>query len=144
MSHPRQPRAFVFKVPSPFATTTAARAAAWRRIVAIGAALGWPRAPLESDVERVGGGIHVPLAELTRRVYWSRPRRIDAGPLAGSIVVVLDVGHPQIAPLDGVTLAVPATYDGRSVPGGAGTVVISLSAGVAITADHEGDEEDPA
>lgn len=143
MSHTRQLRAFVFRVPTTFATTAAARVAAWRRLVAIGAALGWPRSPTEADVVRVGGGIHVPLAQLPRWVYWSRPRRIDAGPLAGSIVVVLDIGIPAIAALDGVTLNVPATYDGRSVPGGAGTVVINLSAGVAITADHEGVEEDP-
>jgi hypothetical protein len=137
-------RAFIFRVPSPFATTAAARVAAWRRLVAIGVALGWPHIPTESDVIRVGGGIHVPLAQLPRWVYWSRPRRIETGPLAGSIVVILDVSLPAIAALDGQTLPVPATYDGRVVPGGAGTVLIDLSAGVAITADHDGTEEDPA
>lgn len=143
MSHPRQLRAFVFRVPAPFATTNAARAAAWRRLVAIGNALGWPKAPTEADVVRVGGGIHVPLAQLPRWVYWSRPRVIGAGPLAGSVAVVLDVNLPAIAALNGQTLAVPATYDGRAVPGGAGTVTIDLSAGVAITGDHEGAEEEP-
>lgn len=144
MSHPRQLRAFVFRVPTPFATTLAARIAAWRRLVAIGAALGWPRSPSESDITRIGPVSQtVPLAALPRWVYWSKPRRIDAGALAGSIVVVLDVGLPAIAALDGQTLAVPATYDGRAVPGGAGTVVINLAAGVAITADHDGEEEDP-
>lgn len=143
MSHPREFRAFVFRVPTPFATTVAARVAAWRRLVAIGVALGWPRSPTEADVVRIGGGIHVPLSELSRRVYWSRPRRIDAGPLAGSIVVVLDVSHPEIAALDGVPLEVPATYDGRAVPGGAGSVTLNLSAGVLLTSDHDGVEEDP-
>ena len=144
MTHPREMRAFVFGVPLPFATTALARAAAWRRLVAIGVALGWPRTPIEADVERVGGGIHVPLDQLMRRVYWSRPRAIDTGPLAGSIVVVLNVALPAIAALDGLTLPVPATYDGRAVPGGAGTVTINLAAGVAITSDHDGAEEDPA
>lgn len=143
MSHPRDLRAFVFRVPTPFATTAAARAAAWRRLVAIGVALGWPRSPTEADVTRVGGGIHVPLAQLPRWVYWSKPRRIDTGPLAGSVVVVLDVNVHAISDLDGQTLPVPATYDGRAVPGGAGSVLIDLSAGVAITADHDGAEEDP-
>jgi hypothetical protein len=143
VSHPRQLRAFVFAVPSPFATTALARAAAWRRIVAVATALGWPKTPSEADVVRVGGGIHVPIAELPRWVYWSKPRRIDTGPLAGSIVVILDVALPAIAALDGQVLAVPATYDGIAVPGGAGTVTINLSAGVAITRDHEGTEESP-
>jgi hypothetical protein len=138
-------RAFVLGVPSPFATTTAARAAAWRRLVAIAVANGWPRVPSESDVQRVGGGIHVPLGQLPRWVYWSRPRAIATGPLAGSIVVVLDVDSPLIAPHLGTTLPVPATYDGRAVPGGAGTVAIPLaSAGVPIGSDHEGAEEQPA
>lgn len=100
MAHTRQLRAFVFKTPTPFATTAAARTAAWRRI--------------------------------------------DAGPLAGSIVVLLDVGVPAIAALDGLVLPVPATYDGVAVPGGAGNVTINLGAGVAITGDHGGAEEDPA
>jgi len=38
---------------------------------------------------------------------------------------------------------VPATYDGRAVPGGEGTVTVNLSGGVAVTADHTGVEEDP-
>lgn len=141
MSHVRQMRAFVFKTPTPFATTAAARTAAWRRIVAVAVALGWPHDPTERDVVRVGGGIHVPLAELPRWVYWSRPRRIDAGPLTGSIVVILDVGVLVIAALDGLSLPVPATYDGVAVPGGAGNVTINLSAGVLLTGDHDGETE---
>lgn len=86
----------------------------------------------------------MPLSALPRWVYWSRPRRIDAGPRAGSIVVILDVNRPAIAAVDGLVLPVPATYDGRNVPGGAGTVTINLAAGVALTADHDGAEEDPA
>lgn len=143
MSHAtRQLRAFVFGVPTPFATTALARAAAWRRVAAVGTALGLPKTPSESDIVRVGGGIHVPLAQL-RQVYWSKPRLIQGGPLAGSIVVVLDVALPQIAALDGQTLAVPATYNGIAVPGGAGTVTINLSAGVPPTSDHGGVEEEP-
>ena len=135
-------RAFVFGVPAPFATTNAARAAAWRRIVAVATAFGWPHDPTESDYVRVGGGIHVPLADLPRWVYWSRPRVITGGPLTGSVVVFLDPARPAIAALDGLVLPVPATYDGVAVPGGAGNVTISLGAGVPVTSDHlAGDEE---
>lgn len=143
MTHPRQLRAFVFGVPAPFATTALARAAAWRRVVAVGAALGLPRDVQESDITRIGPvSATLPLSTFPRRVYWSKPRRIDAGPLAGSIIVVLDVALPQIAALDGQVLAVPATYNGIAVPGGAGTVTINLSAGVPLTSSHDGVEEE--
>ncbi len=136
-------KAFIFRVPAQFATTNAAKIAAWRRLVAIGVAIGWPLAATEADVVRVGGGIHVPLAELPRRVYWTKPREITSGTLAGSVVVILDIAHPSIAALDGVVLPVPATYDGRAVPGGAGNVTINLSSGIAITADHDGEDVEP-
>jgi len=139
-------RAFLFRVPSPFATSVGARNAAVRYVAAIATALGLPRDPTEAELTRIGpASLALPLSEIPRRRWWARPRRIDAGPLSGSWVIVLDVAHPAIAALDGRTLPVPSTYDGRSVPGAATnpTVTINLSAGVAISGDHDGEEEEP-
>jgi hypothetical protein len=132
------PRAFVFRQGQPFATVNAARAACARYAVAVAAHFGYPKQPTEADVTRVGGGRHVPLASL-RWTWWARVRRLPDG-----AALILDVAHPTIAALDGAVLPVPAEYDGRTVPGGGGTVMIDLSRGVEIGADvADAAEEDP-
>jgi hypothetical protein len=138
MTRIRQPRAFLFRQGQPFATVAGARAACARYAVALSAHFGYPKQPTEADVTRVGGGIHVPLSEM-RWTWWTRVRRLPDG-----AALILDVAHPAIAALDGAVLPVPVTYDGRTVPGGGGTVTIDLSRGVEIGDDVlDAAEEDP-
>jgi hypothetical protein len=129
-------RAFVFSVPLPHSTTDDALSAAWEQCAAVGAALGWPHAPTETDVVRVGGGVHVPVEQLPEWVYWSVPSVIEDGPQKGSVVVVLDVDAPEIKALDKRSLAVPAEYAGRTTNGGA--LTLRASDAVDVTADLRG------
>lgn len=131
-------RVFTFRQGQPFATIAAARASCIRHLVAISVALGYPRDHTEAEVVRVGGGVHVPIAQIVTR-WWARYRS-----LADGAAFVLDVSRPEVASLDGQTLVVPATYLGRAVPGGAGTVTIDLSRGVEALPDDVKDaaEED--
>lgn len=118
-------RAFVF----------VARQPAVRLAAALATQFGFPRTPLESEITRIGGGIHVPLEQLVWS-WWARIRAISTGPLAGRYVVVLETDKPAIAALDGVSMPVPAAH-------GNGVTSFAAASGAVITSDHEGPEEDP-
>ena len=116
-----------------FDTADAAR----RLVVAISAALGLPRTLTDADVRRIGG-TRTPLPRV--RAY-TNVHEIRRGRLAGKFVVPVD--PDALVAFDGTVLAVPATYDGRAVPGGAGTVRLNLAAAELPSSDHDGDERAP-
>jgi hypothetical protein len=85
-----------------------------------------------------------------RRVrFFVRPKRVPVGhPLRalGVVgVVVVPIDHPLIAPLHGMVLPIPETYDGIPVPqNGTTTVTINLNAGRPFSkaTDNDLSEED--
>lgn len=101
--------------------TFATRIGAVRAALAIATALGLPRLLTPAEVTRVGSG---PFAPLHRIRLYCRPREILEGPLAGRWAITVRIDDEQIAALLGRSIAVPATYDGVSVPGGAGTFTV--------------------
>lgn len=118
--------------------TFATFAAATRACVAVNVALGYPKI---EGIPRTGG----PPARLVPAFV--RPKRVPPGhPLEGQGVggvVILPVDRPAIVALNGRTLTIPATYGGRAVPGGAGSIVFNLaSARDRNPATDDIDEED--
>lgn len=116
-----------------------ARRGAIRAAVAISHALGYPRTVGGDPAHQRGGGRHVPA-----RTVWiyARPRRVpQSHPMYATRkgALILDVSRPEIAALDGQTLTVPATYAGRAVPGGAGSVTVDLSLGRAFSKSEDND-----
>lgn len=113
-----------------FDTVTDAR----RAVVAISAALGLPRTLTETEVRRDPG---VRARALPRVQAYTSVRAVTAGRLAGKFVVA--VNPADLAALDGTTLAVPATYDGTVVPGGAGRFALVLAAAEVPSRAHDGE-----
>jgi hypothetical protein len=121
-----------------FTFSTFAQAA--RVCAAVCTHLGYPK------VEGTPLGANSPAARRVR--YFVRPRRVPVGHPLRALniigIVLVPVDHPLIAPLDGMVLPIPLTYDGISVPqNGTTTVTINLAAGRAYdrTTDDV-DEED--